>query len=185
MVAPEAALDKAPYVEEPKVKASPPVKTLKAPPSFKGISNTTYPKVSGTVNKSNIAATAFSVADLQAATNSFSQDHLIGEGGLGRVYRAELPNGQVLAVKKIDSTASMVQNEDDFLSVVEGLSRLQQTNCAELVGYCVEHDQRLLVYEYVSRGTLNELLHFSGENTKGLSWNVRIKIALGSARALE
>ncbi|KAG0632415.1 hypothetical protein M758_1G326700 [Ceratodon purpureus] len=180
-----APLDKTPVMEEPRVKASPPVKTLKAPPSFKGISGTTYPKVSGTVNRNNIAATAFSVADLQAATNSFSQDNLIGEGGLGRVYRAEFPNGQVLAVKKIDSNASMVQNEDDFLSVVDGLSRLQQTNCAELVGYCVEHDQRLLVYEYISRGTLNELLHFSGENTKGLSWNVRIKIALGAARALE
>lgn len=138
------------------------------------------------VNKSNIAATAFSVADLQAATNSFSQDTLIGEGALGRVYRAEFPNGQVLAVKKIDSgSASMVHSEDDFLHVVEGLSRLQHSNTAELVGYCAEHDQRLLVYEYVSRGTLNELLHFSGENTKGLSWNVRIKIALGSARALE
>jgi hypothetical protein len=70
------------------------------------------------------------------------------------VYRCEFPNGQVLAVKMIDSSASMVQNEDDFLSVVEGLSRLQQTNCAELVGYCIEHDQRLLVYEYISRGTL-------------------------------
>jgi hypothetical protein len=110
---------------------------------------------------------------------------LIREGGLGRVYRADLPNGPVLAVKKIDSHASLVQNENDFLSVVEGLSRLQHTNCAELVGYCVEHDQRLLVYECISRGTLNELLHFSGDTTKGLSWNVRIKIALGSARALE
>jgi hypothetical protein len=171
-------------------KASPPVKTLKAPPSFKGISTMGMhiPSKSpgaGKVNKSSIAATVFSVADLQAATNSFSQENLIGEGGLGRVYRAEFPNGQVLAVKKIDSSASMVQNEEDFLSVVEGLSRLQHTNTAELVGYCIEHDQRLLVYEYIGRGTLNELLHFSGENTKGLSWNVRIKIALGSARALE
>jgi len=180
-------------VEEPNVKASPPVKTLKAPPSFKGISNMGAgmhgPKAAagaaGKVNKSNIAATAFSVADLQAATNSFSQENLIGEGGLGRVYRAEFANGQVLAVKKIDSSASMVQSEEDFLSVVEGLARLQHSNTAELVGYCVEHDQRLLVYEYISRGTLHELLHFSGENTKGLSWNVRIKIALGSARALE
>ena len=137
------------------MKASPPVKTFKAPPSFQGISGTTYPKVSVTVNKSNITATAFSVADLQAATNSFSQDNLIGEGSLGRVYRAEFPNGQVLAVMKIDSSASMVQNEDDFLSVVEGLPRLQQTNCAKLVGYCIEHDQRLLVYEYISGGTLN------------------------------
>ncbi|XP_024370400.1 protein STRUBBELIG-RECEPTOR FAMILY 7 [Physcomitrium patens] len=182
-----APLDKG-AADEPVVKASPPVKVLKAPPSFKGISGlgAGHSKATiGKVNKSNIAATPFSVADLQAATNSFSQDNLIGEGSMGRVYRAEFPNGQVLAVKKIDSSASMVQNEDDFLSVVDSLARLQHANTAELVGYCIEHDQRLLVYEYVSRGTLNELLHFSGENTKALSWNVRIKIALGSARALE
>ena len=126
------------------------------------------------------------MADLQAATDSFSQGNLIGEGSMGRVYRAEFANGQVLAVKKIDTlNASIVENEDDFLSVVQGLAPLQHTNAAELVGYCVEHDQRLLVYEYISRGTLDELLHYSGENTKGLSWNFRIKIALGSARALE
>ena len=173
-------------VEEPVIKALPPQKTLtlKAPPAFFS-ERSVAKKATGKVDKSNIAATAFSVADLQAATNSFSEDNLIGEGGLGRVYRADFPNGQVLAVKKVDSKASMVQNEDDFLTVVEGLARLQHANATELVGYCVEHDQRLLVYEYISRGTLNELLHASSDNTKGMSWNVRVKIALGAARALE
>lgn len=105
---------------------------------------------------------------------------------MGRVYRAEFANGQVLAVKKIDTfTASRVENEDEFLGVVQGLARLQHANAVELVGYCAEHDQRLLVYQYVGRGNLHELLHYSGENFKGLTWNVRIKIALGSARALE
>lgn len=176
--------------EETVTVASSQVKTLKAPPSFKNVSvgqaGAATKSSSSKVNRSNISLTPFSVADLQAATDSFSQGNLIGEGSMGRVYRAEFANGQVLAVKKIDtSNASMVENEDDFLSVVQGLARLQHTNTAELVGYCVEHDQRLLVYEYISRGTLDELLHYSGENTKGLSWNVRIKIALGSARALE
>lgn len=179
-----ATLDKG--VEEQKVKAQPPVKSLKAPPSFKGIEHKIpLAKTLGKVSKSSISATAFSVADLQEATNSFSQDNLIGEGILGRVYRADFPNGQVLAVKKLDSSASVVHNEDDFLAAVDSLARLKQSNTVELVGYCVEHDQRLLVYEYISRGTLNELLHSSLDNTKGLSWNVRVKIALGSARALE
>lgn len=163
------------------------MKTLKAPPSFKGVM-AANPKTSTskTVNKRNIAVTAFSVADLQTATNSFSQENLIGEGSMGRVYRAEFANGQVLAVKKIDSfNASMVENESDFLSVVEGLARLHHSNAVELVGYCVEHDQRLLVYEFVGRGNLHELIHYAGDNFKGLTWNVRIKIALGSARALE
>lgn len=130
-------------------------------------------------------ATAFSVADLQAATNSFSQDNLIGEGNMGEVYRAESPDGQFLAVKKLNSNACMVQHEDDFLRVVEGLARLQHSSAVALVGYCAEHDQRLLVYEYFGRGSLHDKLHFSNENSKGLSWNVRIKIALGSARALK
>nr|APU94870.1 leucine-rich repeat receptor-like protein kinase [Pohlia nutans] len=173
-------------IDEPKTET---MKTLKAPPSFKGVMGVMNPKASTTskaVNKSSIAVTAFSVADLQAATNSFSQENLIGEGSMGRVYRAEFANGQVLAVKKIDSfNASQVENEDDFLSVVQGLARLQHANAVELVGYCVEHDQRLLVYEYIGRGNLHELLHYSGDNFKGLTWNVRIKIALGSARALE
>ena len=169
---------------ESKIKASPPVKTLKVPPAFKG-EEVVKKQAVGKVTKSSILVTAFSVADLQAATNSFSEANVLGEGSLGCVYRAEFPDGQVLAVKKLDTEASMVQNEDDFLGVVESLTRLQHANCAELVGYCVEHGQRLLVYEYISRGTLNDLLHGSVDNTNGLSWNMRVKIALGAARALE
>lgn len=168
------------------MKAQPPVKSLKAPPSFKGIEHKIpLAKTLGKVNKSNISATAFSVSDLQEATDSFSQDNLIGEGNLGRVYRADFANGQVLAVKKLDSSASAVHNEDDFLAIVDSLAHLKQSNTVELVGYCVEHGQKLLVYNFIGRGTLNELLHSSLDNTKGLSWNVRVKIALGSARALE
>lgn len=88
-------------------------------------------------------------------------------------------------MKKLDTTAPLVQNEDDFLSIVASISRLRHSNITELVGYCAEHGQRLLVYEYVTKGTLNETLHSAEENTKRLSWNQRVKIALGAARALE
>ncbi|MCO5583140.1 hypothetical protein L7F22_037048 [Adiantum nelumboides] len=137
--------------------------------------------------KSPIAASAFSVADLQVATNSFSQENLVGEGALGRVYKAELPDGKLLAVKKIDITSSSsIQKDEDFMEIVSNISRLRHGNIAELVGYCTEHGQRLLVYEFFGKGTLSDLLHVSDELAKQeLSWNVRVKIALGTARALE
>ncbi|KAG0617373.1 hypothetical protein M758_5G185000 [Ceratodon purpureus] len=168
-------------MDSPKIKAQPPIKTLDIPPVYKGDDQKAVEKV----DTDKISAIAFTVAELQAATNSFSEENLVGAGSLGQVYRAELPDGRVLAVKKLDTkAASMVENENDFLSVVEGLTKPQHSNVTELLGYCVEHDQRLLVYKYMSRGTLHELLHGSA-NDKCLSWNMRVKIALGAARALE
>lgn len=92
---------------------------------------------------------------------------------------------QVLAVKKVDSAAVSLQEEDSFLDAVSNMSRLRHPNIIPLVGYCVEHGQRLLVCEYVGNGTLHEVLHFSDDTGKRLNWNARVKIALGTARALE
>jgi Protein tyrosine and serine/threonine kinase len=78
-----------------------------------------------------------------------------------------------------------LQEEDSFLDAVSNMSRLRHPNIIPLVGYCVEHGQRLLVYEYVGNGTLHEVLHFSDDTGKRLNWNARVKIALGTARALE
>lgn len=88
-------------------------------------------------------------------------------------------------MKKLDTSSPLVQNEEDFLKILSGMARLRHANVTELVGYCVEHGQRLLVYQYISRGTLNEILHTTDETTKRLSWNARVKVALGAARALE
>lgn len=71
------------------------------------------------------------------------------------------------------------------MDAVSNMSRLRHPNIIPLVGYCVEHGQRLLVFEYVGNGTLHEILHFSDETGKKLNWNARVKIALGTARALE
>ncbi|KAK1611491.1 hypothetical protein QYE76_035164 [Lolium multiflorum] len=131
------------------------------------------------------AATSYTVASLQVATNSFCQDSLLGEGSLGRVYKANFPNGQVLAVKKIDSASLSLYEEDHFLEVVSSITRLRHPNIVSLTGYCVEHGQRLLVYERITNGTLHDMLHFSDEESKTLTWNARVRIVLGIARALE
>ncbi|PIN13734.1 Serine/threonine protein kinase [Handroanthus impetiginosus] len=135
------------------------------------------------VNTAPINAKSFSVADLQIATDSFSADNLIGEGSIGRVFRAQLDDGKVLAVKKINS--SILSNSEEFLDIVSEISRLHHPNVTELVGYCSEHGQHLLVYEFHKNGSLHEYLHLSDEYSKPLTWNSRVKIALGTARALE
>ncbi|KAK4479210.1 hypothetical protein RD792_014721 [Penstemon davidsonii] len=168
---------------------TPAVINLKPPPidrhkSFDEVDVTSKPIVTPKkVNTAPINAKSYSVADLQIATDSFSVENLIGEGSIGRVYRAQLDDGQVLAVKKINS--STLSNSEDFLDLVSEISRLHHPNVTELVGYCCEHGQHLLVYEFHKNGSLHEFLHLSDELSKPLTWNTRVKIALGTARALE
>ncbi|XP_010928423.1 protein STRUBBELIG-RECEPTOR FAMILY 8 isoform X1 [Elaeis guineensis] len=162
------------------------VTSLKPPPVEKMMVEKVYGKNgSGKKPKVPITATSYTVASLQIATNSFSQDSLLGEGSLGRVYRAEFSNGKVLAVKKIDSAALSLQEEDNYLEAVSSMSRLKHPNIVTLVGYCVEHGQRLLVYEYIGNATLHDMLHFADDSSTKVTWNARVRIALGTARALE
>jgi len=90
-----------------------------------------------------------------------------------------------MAVKKIDNSALSLQEEDNFLEAVSNMSRLRHPNIVSLAGYCSEHGQRLLVYEYVGNGSLHDMLHFSDDGSKRLTWNARVRVALGTARALE
>ncbi|KAK7381928.1 hypothetical protein VNO80_00496 [Phaseolus coccineus] len=141
-----------------------------------------------TVKKTVTAPTnvkSYSIADLQIATGSFSVDQLLGEGSFGRVYRAQFDDGKVLAVKKIDSSVLPNDLSEDFLELVSSISNLHHPNVTELVGYCSEHGQHLLVYEFHQNGSLHDFLHLPDEYSKPLIWNSRVKIALGIARALE
>ncbi|KAJ1390595.1 Serine-threonine/tyrosine-protein kinase, catalytic domain [Sesbania bispinosa] len=106
-------------------------------------------------------------------------------GSFGRVYRAQFDDGKVLAVKKIDSSVLPSDLSDDFAEVVSNISHLHHPNVTELVGYCSEHGQHLLVYEFHKNGSLHDFLHLPDEYSKPLIWNSRVKIALGTARALE
>ncbi|TMW84561.1 hypothetical protein EJD97_024937 [Solanum chilense] len=128
---------------------------------------------------------SYTIASLQQYTNSFSQDNLLGSGMLGSVYRVELPNGKLLAVKKLDKRVCDQQTDDEFLHLVNNIDRIRHANVVELMGYCAEHGQRLLVYEYCCNGTLQDALHCDDEFKRQLSWSTRMRMALGAARALE
>ncbi|KAE8075879.1 hypothetical protein FH972_014562 [Carpinus fangiana] len=130
-------------------------------------------------------AKSFTIASLQQYTNSFSPDNLIGGGMLGTVYKAQLPDGKLLAVKKLDKRASSQQKDDEFLELVNNIDGIRHANIVDLIGYCAEHGQRLLIYEFCSNGTLQDALHSDDEPKRNLSWNTRIRMALGAARALE
>lgn len=87
-------------------------------------------------------------------------------------------------MKKIDSSA--LPTTDDFTEIVSKIAGLDHENVTKLDGYCSEHGQRLVVYEFCRNGSLHEFLHLSEEEeSKPLIWNPRVKIALGTARALE
>nr|CAB3458626.1 unnamed protein product [Digitaria exilis] len=92
---------------------------------------------------------------------------------------------QVLAVKKINFSALPSHPSGLFIELVANISRLSHPNLAELTGYCSEHGQCLLTYEFYRNGSLHDFLHMKDEHSKPLSWSNRVKIALGSARALE
>ncbi|RCV22052.1 hypothetical protein SETIT_4G189100v2 [Setaria italica] len=130
------------------------------------------------------SATPFSVASLQQYTNSFSEENVIRESRLGKVYLAELPDGKLLEVMKIDNANGRI-SVDDFLEQVECISEIKHPNILELVGYCAEYGQRLLVYNHFSRTTLDDALHDAEETGSALSWNARLQVALGSGKALE
>ncbi|XP_021854200.1 protein STRUBBELIG-RECEPTOR FAMILY 8 isoform X2 [Spinacia oleracea] len=173
-------------MQEQRVTSTAAVADLKPPPAESLLVEKMHGK-NGSVRrvKSPITATSYTVAALQTATNSFSQENIVGEGSLGRVYRAEFSNSKVLAIKKIDNSALSLQEEDNFLEAVSNMSRLRHPNIVSLVGYCTEHGQRLLVYEYIGSGSLHDMLHFSDDGSKRLTWNARVRVSLGTARALE
>ncbi|XP_015948153.1 protein STRUBBELIG-RECEPTOR FAMILY 6 [Arachis duranensis] len=166
------------------INVKPPIK----PPPLKSFDEEEIPKKPTAVKKTVAAPAnvkAYSIADLQIATSSFSVDQLLGEGSFGRVYRAQFDDGKVLAVKKIDSSIIPHDSSNDFVEVVSNISHLHHQNVTELVGYCSEHGQHLLVYEFHKNGSLHDFLHLPDEYSKPLIWNSRVKIALGTARALE
>ncbi|XP_027096797.2 serine/threonine-protein kinase PBS1-like [Coffea arabica] len=130
-----------------------------------------------------IAAQTFTFRELAAATNNFRQESFLGEGGFGRVYKGQLLSGQVVAVKQLDRNG--LQGNREFLVEVLMLSLLHHSNLVNLIGYCADGDQRLLVYEFMPLGSLEDHLHDLPPDKEPLDWNTRMKIAAGAAKGLE
>ncbi|CAI5491679.1 unnamed protein product [Closterium sp. Naga37s-1] len=130
------------------------------------------------------SARRFALATLSTATNHFSPSEIIGSGGFGPVYRGVLPDGRMVAVKRRDDDS--LQGDREFVNEVDLLSRACHPNLVELVGYCREARQHLLVYEFMPNGTVREHLYDQmGQPLGRLRWLTRIQIALGAGRAIQ
>ncbi|KAL1541990.1 non-specific serine/threonine protein kinase [Salvia divinorum] len=122
----------------------------------------------------------FSLAELNLATEDFSDKHVIGKGGYGKVYKGFVDNNRPTAVaikRRLASDPS--QGHAEFAAEIETLTKFGHRNLVSLVGYCHEDEEMILVYDYMSKGTLADHLH----NQSTLSWIDRLKICIGAGRA--
>ncbi|XP_028799162.1 cold-responsive protein kinase 1-like isoform X2 [Neltuma alba] len=119
--------------------------------------------------------------DLMSATNNYSEENKLGEGGFGVVHKGTLKNGKVVAVKKLTLNHSK-RMEEDFESEVKLISNVHHRNLVRLLGYCSKGNDRILVYEYMKNSSLDRFLF--GERTGFLNWKQRYDIILGVARGL-
>lgn len=137
----------------------------------------------------------FSLQVLIDITNNFSEDHKIGSGSFGSVYQGKLEDGREVAIKRAEvlssnSTSAMVSRRQEdrnhaFTNELESLSRLHHRNLVRLLGFCEDCNELVLVYEFMSNGTLHEHLHTLETSPLRSSWSKRIKVALDAARGIE
>lgn len=136
------------------------------------------------IGNTNNTPQVFTFRELAAATSNFNSQYLVGEGGFGRVYKGYIDSlNQLVAVKQLDRNG--LQGNREFLVEVLMLSLAHHANLVSLIGYCADGDQRILVYEYMPSGSLEEHLFGSSRRKKPLDWNIRMKIAEGAAKGLE
>lgn len=124
----------------------------------------------------------YTLRELEAATNGLCEENVIGEGGYGIVYSGILADGTRVAVKNLLNNRG--QAEREFKVEVEAIGRVRHKNLVRLLGYCVEGAYRMLVYEYVDNGNLDQWLHGDVGEVSPLTWDVRINIILGTAKGL-
>ncbi|XP_047329852.1 receptor-like protein kinase FERONIA [Impatiens glandulifera] len=137
------------------------------------------------------ACRRFSFREIQFATNNFDKALLIGKGGFGKVYRGVVDKETNVAIKRYSSQSK--QGLEEFMAEIEVLSMVQHTNIISLIGYCNEGQEMILVYDYIAKGTLADYLYnkkggnINSDDGNGfpvLSWEQRLRICLGVARAL-
>ncbi|XP_048141700.1 cysteine-rich receptor-like protein kinase 19 isoform X2 [Rhodamnia argentea] len=130
---------------------------------------------------SELHSLQFDLRTIEAATNKFSNDNKLGEGGFGLVYKGTLPGGQEIAAKRLSRSSG--QGVEEFKTEVELVAKLQHRNLVRLLGFSMEGDETILVYEYVPNGSLDCLL-FDPMLSGQLDWSTRYKVMVGVARGL-
>ncbi|KAG5239854.1 receptor cytoplasmic kinase [Salix suchowensis] len=158
------------------------------------VSSSTVPSTPRTqgeiLQSSNLKS--FSFNELKAATRNFRPDSVLGEGGFGCVFKgwidehslaaAKPGTGIVIAVKRLSQES--FQGHQEWLTEINYLGQLYHPNLVKLIGYCLEDDHRLLVYEFMPKGSLENHLFRRASYFQPLSWNLRMKVAHGAAEGL-
>lgn len=124
----------------------------------------------------------FSYNELRSATDGFHPRHKLGRGGFGTVYKGTLRDGTLIAAKVL--SAESKQGLKEFLTEIDIITRVKHPNLVELLGYCVQENNQILVYEYVENKSLDHALLGRSSKTADLNWGVRSAICLGAARGL-
>ncbi|MCL7025798.1 hypothetical protein MKW94_009419, partial [Papaver nudicaule] len=122
----------------------------------------------------------FTFEEMALATNNFDSSTQVGQGGYGKVYRGVLSDGTVVAVKRAQEGS--LQGDKEFFNEIELLSRVHHRNLVSLIGYCDEEGEQMLVYEFMSNGTLRD--HLSAKTKAPLSFAMRLRIATDSAKGI-
>ncbi|XP_062011409.1 cysteine-rich receptor-like protein kinase 10 isoform X2 [Rosa rugosa] len=119
--------------------------------------------------------------NIRSATDDFSDENKLGQGGFGAVYKGRLLNGQYIAVKRLSKSSE--QGDREFKNEVMLLAQLQHRNLVRLLGFCLKEEERLLIYEYIPNTSLNHFI-FDPINHGHLDWETRYKIIGGIVRGL-
>lgn len=122
----------------------------------------------------------FSLVEIRAATNNFDDSLVIGVGGFGKVYKGEIEDGTLAAIKRAHPQSQ--QGLAEFETEIEMLSKLRHRHLVSMIGFCDEQSEMILVYEYMANGTLRS--HLFGSDFPPLSWKKRIEVCIGAARGL-
>ncbi|XP_008228930.1 PREDICTED: serine/threonine-protein kinase CDL1 isoform X2 [Prunus mume] len=154
--------------------------------NHKGFGNEDKGALSNLQVASSKGLQVFTFKQLHSATGGFSKSNVVGKGGFGLVYRGVLHDGRKVAIKFMDEAGK--QGAEEFKMEVELLSRLCSPYLLALLGYCSDNNHKLLVYEFMANGGLQEHLYpGSGPNAPSmkLDWETRLRIALEAAKGLE
>ncbi|CAI9115802.1 OLC1v1016798C2 [Oldenlandia corymbosa var. corymbosa] len=124
----------------------------------------------------------YTLRELEVSTDGFADENVIGEGGYGIVYKGILEDGTKVAVKNLLNNRG--QAEREFKVEVEAIGRVRHKNLVRLLGYCAEGAHRMLVYDYVDNGNLEQWLHGDVGPRSPLTWDIRMNIIVGAAKGL-
>ncbi|KAL6543342.1 hypothetical protein OROHE_010862 [Orobanche hederae] len=124
----------------------------------------------------------YTLRELEDSTNGFDDENVVGEGGYGIVYKGVRKDNTIVAVKNLLNNRG--QAEREFKVEVEAIGRVRHKNLVRLLGYCAEGTHRMLVYEYVNNGNLEQWLHGDLGPYSPLTWDIRMTIILGTAKGL-